>query len=155
MGHDPGDGLIGDTIFLDSNGNNTPDAGEGLEGVTVELYASNGTTLLATVTTDENGNYSFGGLDPNATYVVKVDETTLPNGGAGLTNTIDPDGTAPASESTVTLTAGNPVNLDQDFGYRGEGSIGDFVWHDLNADGIQDPGEPGNTGAAGKLKAPG
>ncbi len=60
-GQDPGEGLIGDTIFIDTgNGtggapNGTSDPGEGLEGVTVQLYASNGTTLLATTTTDENG----------------------------------------------------------------------------------------------------
>ncbi len=61
----------------------------------MRLYDSRGTTLVATTTTDENGHYYFGGLAATATYVVKVDATTLPNGGAGLTNTIDPDsGTA-------------------------------------------------------------
>ena len=33
-------GLIGDTIFLDRNGNNSADDGEGIEGVTVNLYDS-------------------------------------------------------------------------------------------------------------------
>ena len=42
LGQDAGEGLIGDTIFLDRNGNLTPDAGEGLEGVKVQLYAANG-----------------------------------------------------------------------------------------------------------------
>ena len=74
---DAGDGLIGDTIFLDRNNNNTPDPGEGLEGVKVQLYASNGTTLLATTATNENGQYFFGDL-PAAAYVVKVDTGTLP-----------------------------------------------------------------------------
>ena len=36
--------------------------GEGWKGVTVQLYDSDGTTLLATTTTDENGHYYFGGL---------------------------------------------------------------------------------------------
>ena len=40
----PGEGLIGDSIFLDRNANNTSDAGEGLEGVTVRLYQDTGTT---------------------------------------------------------------------------------------------------------------
>jgi len=61
---DPGEGLIGDLIFLDANGNGVYDAGDtGLEGVTVKLYDAAGTTLLATTVTDENGNYTFGGLN--------------------------------------------------------------------------------------------
>ncbi len=64
-GHASGDGLIGDTIFLDRDGGNDYDAGEGLEGVIVRLYSDtnmdgnydSGETLLQTTTTDENGNY--------------------------------------------------------------------------------------------------
>ena len=37
FGHTLGDGLIGDTIFLDRDNSGTPDAGEGIQGVTVEL----------------------------------------------------------------------------------------------------------------------
>ena len=93
-GHTSGQGLIGDRIFLDADGNDSDSAGEGLEGVTVRLYDAAGTTLLDSTTTDENGNYFFGGLNPTATYTVKVDPTTLPNGGVGLTNSVDPDGTS-------------------------------------------------------------
>jgi len=35
------------------------------------------------------------------------------------------------------------------------GSIGDFVWSDLNSDGVQDPGEPGLAGVAVTLSAGG
>ena len=35
--HDAGEGLLGDTVFLDLNGNSTPDAGEGMEGVVLFL----------------------------------------------------------------------------------------------------------------------
>ena len=34
-------------------------------------------------------------------------------------------------------------NLTMDFGLKGTGEIGDFVWNDLNGNGIQDAGEPG------------
>ena len=118
-GHDPNDptanGMIGDTIFLDTGDgaggapNGTPDPGEGLEGVTVELYDATGAILLATTTTDENGNYYFGGVDPTVAHVVKVDPTTLPNAGAGLTNTIDPDGSAPLNESSCQHCQANPI----------------------------------------------
>jgi protocatechuate 3,4-dioxygenase beta subunit len=145
-GHDAGEGIIGDTIFLDRDNSGTPGAGEGLEGVKVQLYDSTGTTLLATTYTDENGNYTFGGL-PAATYVVKVDPATLP---AGVTNTTDPDG-GTANQSTVALPSGG-VNLAQDFGYRdtsNPNSISGTIWKDTNADGTKDGGE--TTGIGGVI----
>ncbi len=33
--------------------------------------------------------------------------------------------------------------MTADFGYTRPGAIGDFVWYDADADGIQDVGEPG------------
>ncbi len=119
---DPGDGAIGDTVFLDANGSGSPDAGEGIEGVTVKLLLdpdgipNNGDeTLLATDVTDENGNYFFGDLDPTATYTVMVDTATLP---PGLANTVDPDGGLD-DMSTVDLNVDpDGIDLDQDFGYE-------------------------------------
>ena len=61
-----GDGLIGDTIFLDVNTSGMPDPGEGLEGVVVKLCADAAcSVVIRTTTTDENGHYYFGGLNPN------------------------------------------------------------------------------------------
>ena len=51
----------------------------------------------------------------------------------------------------VTLNAGdNDSTLDA--GIFGPASLGDFVWNDLNGDGIQDPGEPGVSGVTVNLK---
>jgi uncharacterized repeat protein (TIGR01451 family) len=141
-----GEGLIGDTIFLDRNTDGLPDAGEGLEGVMVRLLDSTG-DVVATTYTDENGHYSFGGLMAG-TYTVQVVATTLPNGGSGLTNYTDPDNAPGAgnNSSSVTIGGANPmINLDQDFGYRptAAGSIGNLVWNDVNADGNVDVGENG------------
>jgi fimbrial isopeptide formation D2 family protein/uncharacterized repeat protein (TIGR01451 family) len=143
--------VIGDTIFLDSNGNGTPDAGEGLQGVVVRLYDSTGTTLLATTTTDVNGHYYFGGL-PDGTYVVKVDTTTLPGGGAGLSNSVDPDG-GTANQSTVTIS-NHADNLNQDFGYVAStpNTIGGTIWNDVNANGVLDAGEAGIGGVTVVLR---
>jgi hypothetical protein len=105
--------------------------------VTVTLKDSNGNTIAVT-TTDENGNYYFGGL-PAGTYTVVV---TPP---AGLTQTYDADGLGTPHQSTVTIGPGG-VNLLQDFGYVGDGTIGDLVWEDLNADGVKQAGEPGIPG---------
>ncbi len=135
--HSSGDGIIGDTIFLDRDGSTTLDTGEGLEGVTVGLYDSTGTHLLATTTTDENGNYYFGGLSDTLTYAVKVDTSTLPNGGVGMTNSIDPNGGNDSESSTNLALATNGIDLDQDFGYTvtTPNTISGTVWEDNDADG--------------------
>ncbi len=133
-------GVIGDTVYLDSNGDNAFDAGEGLAGVTVELFAADGTTLIATTVTDTNGGYLFAGLDSGATYVVKVDGATLP---AGLTNTVDPDltpGVAGNGESSRNLSTLGATDLAADFGYRDTSdpnSVSGLVWLDPNADGTR------------------
>ena len=135
-----GEGLIGDTVFLDRNNNGAFDVGEGMEGVTVTLTGPGGSQQV--VTTDENGNYVFGNL-PAGAYTVTVSAGTLPT---GMTNTVDPDG-GNNSQSVVTLAAG-ASNFSQDFGYRGTtpGSIGNSAWNDLDGDGAKDAGEPGING---------
>ena len=47
----------------------------------------------------------------------------------------------------MTLSRPAPNNLTADFGYYVEpAAVGNFVWDDLNGDGIQDAGEPGIDG---------
>ena len=136
-GHDEGEGLIGNTIFLDGDGDGSADPGEGLEGVVVTLTASDGMTV--TTTTDENGNYSFGGLDPAGTYTVTVDATSL---AGGLSNSVDPDGGAD-STAVVDLSASGGIDLDQDFGYvpTTPNSISGTLWEDIDSDGTLESGE--------------
>lgn len=69
------EGVIGQFVWIDSNGDGLYDADEvGLNGVTVELYDSNGAWLNAVVTSDnllgEPGFYYFTGL-PSGSYFVK------------------------------------------------------------------------------------
>jgi len=143
-----GIGSIGDMIFLDQDNSGSFDPGEGIEGVTVQLFGpgpdgdistSADNELLATATTDENGNYLFTGLEVNADYSIVVDTATLPNGGAGFSNSVDPDTVGDGnSTSIVTLTTTDPINLDQDFGYIGaaNNSLSGTVWPDTNGDGV-------------------
>ena len=73
--------------------------------------------------------------------------TTSPS---GADTTLDSN----AAVSTVTLT--NDLARDEtiDFGFLScPGFIGDFVWQDLNLNGVQDPVEPGYPGVIGNLKA--
>lgn len=98
-------------------------------------------------TTNENGQYFFGGL-PAGTYTVNVVATTLPNGGTGLTNTVDPDG-GTANQSVVTLAAGG-INLAQDFGYRpvspqAINNLSGTLWNDTDADGTSTAAKPAVT----------
>src|SRR5439155_405660 len=51
-----------------------------------------------------------------------------------------PAGTTPAA------LPGGSSDLTLDFGYYLKVSIGDFVWNDINANGIQDAGEAGING---------
>ena len=140
-GHTAGDGMIGDVVYIDTNNDNVYAVGEGVENVIVELFAADGITLLATTTTNENGRYLFGALDPAATYVVKVDETSLP-GGDVYDNHDDADGGSPGDgSSTVDLSlATDGIDLDQDFGYQATTpvNISGTIWEDTNADGTLD-----------------
>ena len=153
--HNVGEGLIGDTVFFDRNVDGNPNLGEGLESVTVQLFDAAGLEPVAETVTGPNGFYLFGDLDSRSTYTVKVDTTTLPS---GLVNTVDPDG-GNDSESSINLAAdpdgtNDGINLDQDFGYvidtvnQTPGTIGDTVWLDANADGVN-AGALGADGIAG------
>ena len=132
-------GSIGDTVFIDGDGDGQFDAGEGISGITVTLTLPGGSTL--TDVTDGSGQYSFPNL-PAGTYTVTISTGGTPL--AGLPNTVDPDG-GNDSTATVTLTAGQD-NPDQDFGYFEPLRIGSQIWHDLNNDGDLDSGEPGVAG---------
>lgn len=150
-----GSGSIGDTVWLDQNGDGTTDIGEpGLAGVTVTLVwagldATLGTAddVTSTTTTDSAGGYLFDRL-PAGTFTVTL--SGLP---AGISATFDPDGLADDA-SQLTL-AGGAHNLDQDFGYIGDSGVGDLLWLDVNHDGIHDPGEPGIPGVLITVRTPG
>ena len=149
---------IGDYVWNDANSNSVQDAGEtGYANVGLTLVGTNLAGLAVTnhTTTDATGHYLF--TEPAGTYTVSVDATNLSAGGplAGLT--ASPAGVgAKTSPATTTLAAGTS-DLTLDFGYYTSGSgnggglqlvtIGDYVWFDLNGNGIQDDGS--SAGIAG------
>ena len=144
---------IGDRVWRDTNGNGVQDTGEtGLDGVTVTLTGTTGSGALVnhTTTTVGGGFYSFTGLVPG-TYQITV---TAPSGEvftyrditaaevAGANDTNDSDANASGVMIATTLESGE-TDLTWDAGLVIPANLGDFVWEDLNGNGVQETGEPG------------
>jgi len=135
--------LIGDTIWYDENGNGIQDNGElGIPGVTVTALDANGQPIPGgTAVTNAAGQYTFG--VEAGTFSVQVNASNFGVAGvlAGMASTTG------GEMQTDTVTTINV--FDYDFGYRGTASVGDFVWNDLNSNGIQstsfEPAVPGVT----------
>ncbi len=145
-GHTSTDAIIGNFVFLDMNANGSHQADEpGLEGVIVSLIDNADNKVLATVETNENGQYFFGGLAA-ADYKVAIVTSSL---SAGLVPSYDPDGSAPVDfeSAVVTLTAG-ASDLLQDFGVKANiaSTINGTVWEDNDAEGDLDEASTGITG---------
>ena len=175
---------LGDLIWNDINGNGVKDSDEpGVPNATIKLYADNNNdnvadgAAIATTTTNASGIYAFSQLK-SGNYIVGV---TIPVGYTkGPASTIDPDNNvnndnngvnllganqagSEVRSKAITLTAsGEPTadgddsnsNLTLDIALCGNSQIGDFVWNDKNANGIQDVNEPGLQGATVKLTFP-
>ena len=150
-------GSIGDYVWSDANadGQQGPVGTEPpIQGVTV--YLLNGTTgaKLDSTLTDSNGKYGFDSL-LTGTYKVQFvkpvgyDTVTLANTGI---DSLDSDISAAGITHLITINtalAANDTlrnNPTIDAGFVKYGSIGDFVWIDLNNNGQQENGEPGLNG---------
>jgi len=132
---------IAGTVWEDLNGDGIQnDGATGIFGVTVNL---DGAASLST-TTDVNGDYTFEDLAPGNYFVtfVLTGDYNFTAEGLGGDETIDSDADESTGETvTMTLAVAEAIT-DVDAGFFLFASIGDFVWEDLNANGVQD-GEPG------------
>jgi hypothetical protein len=140
---------LGDYVWEDLNMDGIQDAGEpGVPGVPVNLWKGCPPDMvIAQATTDANGGYLFTGLEPGD-YTVQFElpngyEFTLRDQGTDDTVDSDPDPTTGIT-GCYTLAAGE-TNLTVDAGIHLPpcASLGDYVWDDVNMDGIQDIGEIG------------
>ncbi len=121
---------IGNRIWEDTNQNGIQDPGEaGIQGVTLNLVNAAG-TIVASTTTDANGNYYFTGLDPFANYTIVVNNTNFNSGQALNTyvpttadagnDLIDSDGTDDGTGNfIINITTGDygQNNHTYDFGF--------------------------------------
>ncbi len=139
---------IGDVVWYDNNYNGLQDVGEpGVENVTVRLYDEND-TLVGTTTTNADGFYEFKGLVPGP-YYVQFDLTTLPENytvtlqDTGSDNALDSD--ADRTTGRTPLTTLDPGEHDPtwDMGIYQPAGLGDYVWLDVDGDGLQDDNESG------------
>ena len=141
---------IGDLVFKDLNGDGIQDPNEpGVENVGVFLYKClpNGTDSLVSLQfTDNAGSYYFNDLIPDDYKIIfdisnfneDCKYTVQNQGGAGEDSDVDEYG-----RTVCTTLEGGEQDSTWDAGLAPYASLGDFVWVDLNGDGIQDPGEPG------------
>ncbi|MCC6706819.1 MAG: carboxypeptidase regulatory-like domain-containing protein, partial [Gammaproteobacteria bacterium] len=153
---------LGDRIWVDTNANGQQDDGAtGVNGVTVTLIGGGadgiingvGDTSQTTVTAGD-GNYLFTNLTPGQQYQVLFGKPTGYNfttANAG-NDASDSDADVVTGKSqVVTLTSGES-NLTIDAGLVAQkAAIGDHVWLDCNANGIQDAGEVGAANVTVKL----
>ena len=117
---------ISGTVYLDQNRDKMKDTGDiDLSGVTVKLLDKDG-NVVATTTTDANGNYSFTGLN-DGTYTVQVDKT---GSLADKEQTEDPSGKADSRSQAITFTRTDPDVINVNFGYADDYSIHGLVYRD-------------------------
>ncbi|MDB6070249.1 MAG: hypothetical protein JWL81_1420 [Verrucomicrobiales bacterium] len=140
---------IGHTIgnYVYRSGADGIQPGVGFNGVTVQLLNAAGTLLQSTVSSTfagQSGHYSFNA--PPGTYRLKFipasNYTPSPNQNNGGDDTLDSDIDANGETPLFTLAPGE-VRTDLDAGFVLLVNIGNFVWHDVDMDGMQDASEPG------------
>ena len=140
-------GAIGHLVWNDLNRNGQQDPNEpGISGVPVQLLNASGSTV-ATALTDSSGRFNFTGLVPGQYRVTR----TIP---AGFVTTLADQGNdatdSDANPVAVTMVSGGS-DQSLGFGFYQPVSIGDRVWEDTNADGMQSAGEPGIAGVVVNL----
>jgi protocatechuate 3,4-dioxygenase beta subunit len=155
---------VGNVVWIDEDGDGIQGPNEpGLEGVLVELFLPDGVTPVldadgdpVSSITDEDGEWFIDGLQPGDYralftlpdgYALTVSRAgsdgTLdsdPNRFTGITDTFTILGSAQGDTTldTDSSTSAYYANLTIDAGVVPYVSVGDYVWFDVNGDGLQD-----------------
>jgi uncharacterized repeat protein (TIGR01451 family) len=141
---------LGDTVFLDCNGNGVQDPGEeGVAGITVEVYDAND-DLIKITTTNADGQYIVNGLYPGDYYVKFINgDYDFTINGAGGDTTADSDvddSNGPGTTALVNLSAGECDLSSFDAGLYKCVALGELVWLDYNENDVWDSVENGING---------
>ncbi len=150
---------IGDYVWNDANTNGIQDATEtGIGGATVVLTDCNGNAVLdlngnlvMPYLTGANGFYNFTNLAAGQ-YKVTV---TLPGGyvfsqpfqGSDVTKDSNVNPTTGVSDCRTLVAGQNDNTVDAGAHLPAPASIGNYIWNDMNSNGVQDATEPGISGA--------
>ena len=136
---------ISGTVFLDENNNGLQNGADaGIAGVVIELLNGSG-TVIATTTTDANGNYTFTSLQPGTYSVREPNQPANTSNGittagavanGGTPGTATNPATLPSRISTVILPP-NTVSGGNNFAEVPNGRrISGVVFLDYNNDGV-------------------
>lgn len=138
---------IAGNVWADGDGDkSTFDESAGDEviaGVEMILFDGAGNEVARTLT-DENGDYSFDGLNPGTYSVQQVQPEGYLEGGQSA-GTIDGQVVGAASQnllSSITLSSGD-AGVNYDFCELIPASVKGTVYHDRDNNGVQDSGEEG------------
>ena len=139
---------------MDRDGDGIEEAGEASRaGVPVILLDGFGNPTGRTTTTDANGEYIFEDLVTGLYSVQFVtpagERLTLRD--IGTDDTVDSDANPLNGKTAAVLVLPGEVTRDLDAGLYIPASLGDRVFHDLDADGVQDGNEPGLANVTVKL----
>ncbi|MBK9106237.1 MAG: HYR domain-containing protein [Saprospiraceae bacterium] len=109
---------LGSTVFVDDNNNTVQDPTEpGIAGISVILYndlAADGYTpgidlVLATTTTDANGDYYFGNLYPGNYVVGIIPPASLPLSSNEAADENDPNSDLDGFDNGMQVSSGDPI----------------------------------------------
>ncbi len=133
---------VGDRVWFDADGGGIQDGGElGLTGVVVRIYSST-SNLLATTTSGVAGAYAFTNLPTGSYFLEFVTPTNfLPTAQDQGDDALDSDVSTNTGRTAAFSLSGGANDATRDAGYfQPSSSIGDFVWRDVNGDGLQSGG---------------
>lgn len=151
-------GTIGDFVWNDQDLDGIQDKNEpGINGFTIQLLNKNNVVVDQVISsynlnTGEAGWYEFQSVSPGE-YYIKI--FPISNKGykhsnpyAGKNDQLDSDITDQnGSNTTAIFTLGIGAYLSSiDAGYFLNNAIGNYVWRDINLNGMQDPNETGVNG---------
>ena len=155
----PGLTQVGNFVFqdVDGNGSYSADPDREMSGVTVKLWNESHSQVIATTTTSVAGAYAIQaprGVKYRLEFVVPTFYLAAPQnvGDSSLDSDIYVSGEF-AHHTPLFEVSTTPLGT-LDAGFILPINLGDRVWDDLDADGIQDTGEPGLSGVTVQLWNP-
>ncbi|HMT35555.1 MAG TPA: SdrD B-like domain-containing protein, partial [Chitinophagaceae bacterium] len=142
---------VGDYVWYDVNQDGIQDASEnGIGGVLVTLYNDAQLPVASTITLPD-GSYIFTNVTPG-TYTMGFSNTpegmvfTQQVGGPFDNNNSNVDPSNGITASFVVVAGTHNPTIDAGLTTPIIAGLGNYVWHDVNINGLQDAGEPGVAG---------